>query len=215
MKIKAKNFIITSCAISLLSISVTAQSKKQKPAVPPPSPQTEQTTKTSKSARETNGDSGGTVEIKSDEFSDKKTIILRDLTISPQIRLSLSVERSDAGLLLNGKNTRNLERGIEFAVARFESFDKQNKFGVFDGEYNFLADGARVHGGKVSSPSPPNIADIRAGREILIGIFDVANLKKLINAKTVQMKIGEKIFNLDGGACSKLKEFYDALERGN
>lgn len=209
MKIKMSNFIITSCAISLLAVGVTAQSRKQKPvAAPPP---TEQTTKTSKSARETSS-AGGKVEIKSDEFSGKKAIILRDLAISPQLRLSLSVERSDVGLLLNGKNTRNLERGIEFAVARFESADKQNKFGVFDGEYNFLADGARVRGGKISSPSPPSIEDIRAGREILIGTFDVANLKKLINAKTVQMKIGEKIFNLDGGAIGKLKQFFDALE---
>lgn len=210
MTIKANNFVITICTMSLLAFSVAGQSKKQKTTVP--SPQPAQTTKTNKPPRGVAGASGK-VEIKQDEFSGKKTFLLRDLVLSPQLRLSLSVERSDAGLLLNGKNTRALERGIEFAIARFESFDKQNKFGVFDGEYNFLADGARVHGGKVSAASPPAVEDIRAGREILIGTFDMANLGKIIKAKTVQMKIGEKIFNLDGGTIAKLKEFYDALER--
>lgn len=212
MTIKTNNFVITSCAISLLAFSVVGQSKKQKTTVPPPQPAN--ATKTNKPTQGSAGASGK-VEIRRDEFSGKKTVVLRDLALSPQFRLSLSVERSDSGLLLNGKNTRALERGIEFAIARFESFDKQNKFGVFDGEYNFLADGARVHGGKVSAPSPPSIEDIRAGREILIGTFDMANLGKLIKAKTVQMKIGEKIFNLDSGTIAKLKEFYDALERVN
>lgn len=209
MKIKANNFIITCCVMSLLAVGTAAQSKKQKRAVPPP--QTEQTNKATKMTKA----AGGQVEVKTDEFSGRKTVVLRDLAISPQFRLSLSVERGDTGLLLNGKNTRALERGIEFAVAEFVSFDKQNKFGVFNGEYNFLADNARVRGGRVSAPSPPRVEDIRAGREILIGTFDMANLPKLIKAKTVQMKIGEKIFNLDNDIINKLKEFYDALEALN
>ncbi len=148
----------------------------------------------------------GRVESKTDEFTGKRTVTLRDLSLDANLSLDLTLERDTT------RKMSPVERDIEFATARFVSTDKAQKFGSFEGEFNFLVDGKRVHGGKIKSETP-SVENIRAGREKLIGVFDMTSMPKIIKGSVIRMKVGEKVFVINENVRGKLREFYDALER--
>lgn len=148
----------------------------------------------------------GRVESKTDEFTGKKIVTLRDLPLDAQLSLDLTLERDTT------RKMSPVEKFTEFATARFTSTDMAEKFGYIETEFNFLVDGARVHGGKIKSESA-SIENIRARRERLIGTFDMTNMPKIIKGTVIKMKIGEKVFVINENVRGKLREFYDALER--
>lgn len=140
--------------------------------------------------------SGEKVSVKSDAFTGKKTVSLSSLTIAPELQLDMeSVIKTGA--------TSPFEKEMEYATLTFVNSGKQS-LRTSNLEVNFMVDGKIVKGGAASVRVKPQT-------EQIIAVVDISNLRKIGDGKTVQMKIGDTLFELDKKNINLIKDFAQAV----
>jgi hypothetical protein len=144
------------------------------------------------------------IEVKDDEFSNKRKVTLKEQQIAPNLKLTITTTVKMSG-------PRDIA-DLDFAQLEFISTTGEREYDSSDNEVNFMVDGKRIRGGPAkSSPLTDKLA--QDGRELVIGVIYISSLEQIAHGSEVKMKLGENVFTLDETTKRNIKEFVRALGR--
>ena len=83
-----------------------------------------------------------------------------------------------------------------------------------ESEIKFIVDGKEVKSGDVNR-TPGSLSDEQKERDIFIGVITVGSLEKIANGAKVQLKLGNKVYDIDKPARKNIKAFVSALKRSH
>ncbi len=145
------------------------------------------------------------VKIEEDKFSGKRKVYLAKQKITSVLTLEL-----DETIDLDAP-TKTAQQWSSVYVSIKFTFHGNGNVTFISGEVNFIVDGERVKGGDVRYSSG-SLSDELSQREFFIGVITVSNLEKIANGSEVQMKLGDKVYEIDKFARKNIKAFIAAIK---
>ena len=159
----------------------------------------------------------GQVSVKDDEFTGKRKVTLKKLSLAENLTLSLETEADLKSLSGNQSSTgraraeENFRNSLADATVTFIVAHPGAPLFLGDrNRFDFMIDGARVEGNFAGS-----LADFPStnGKEEVISVVNLDTLAKVVRGRDVKMKLGDQIYTIDSSAKDKIKEFLKAVGR--
>lgn len=140
------------------------------------------------------------VEVKVDEFTGKKTVRLLKVKLTPTVELDLESSVST-------KPLNPFEASMQYAKLSFTNTGSTT-LRTRDIELNFSVDNKIVKGG------PGNVLVERKSEKIIC-VSDISKLALVGKGKTVKMKLGDTIFDLDTDTVKLIADFVRGVQIQN